>query len=101
MDTSQFKAMKRFRTGMRCIGWWFIILGSFMLYQSMLLLLDPEATITYNGVPTSEYSVKLNTVIFVSLFVVIGLLGACSPKRWLNKLFVVKMGFKSAVRFKK
>jgi hypothetical protein len=63
--------------------------------------LDPEGTITYNGVPTNEYSAKLDAVIFVSLFVVMGLLAALSPKRWLNKLFVAKMSLKSAIGFKK
>lgn len=101
MDTSQLKAMKRFRKGARFIGFWFIFIGGFMLYQFLGILNDPEATITYNGVPSNEYSVKLDAAIFIGLFVVIGLLAAFSPSRWLNKLFVAKMSFKSAIGFKK
>jgi hypothetical protein len=93
--------MNRFRAGMRFVGWWFIILGGSIIYQFTMLLLDPETTITHNGAPTSEYSVKLNAVVFISLFVVIGLFAACSPKRWLSKLFAILMGLKSAVGFKK
>ncbi|CAD5292409.1 conserved hypothetical protein [Alteromonas sp. 38] len=101
LDTSQLKAMKRFRKGARFIGFWFVFIGGFMLYQFLGILNDPEATITYNGVPTNEYSVKLDAAIFIGLFVVIGLLAAFSPSRWLNKLFVAKMSFKSAIGFKK
>jgi hypothetical protein len=93
--------MRRFRKGARFLGVWFTVIGGFMLYQFVGLVLDPEATITYNGVPTSDYSVKLNAAIFVGFFVIIGLFFTLAPKKWLNKLFVLKMSFKSAIGFKK
>ncbi|WP_111980159.1 hypothetical protein [Algibacillus agarilyticus] len=98
---SQLKAMRRFRKGMRFIGGCFIVLGGFMLYQFVGILLDPEATITYNGVPTNDYAIKLNASIFVGSFVLIGLITAFAPTKLLNKLFVLKMSLKSSFGYKK
>jgi len=101
VDTSQLKAMRRFRKDMRFIGGWFIVIGGFMLYQFVGILLDPEATITYNGVPTNDYSIKLNAAIFVGSFVLIGLVAVFVPTKLLNKLFVLKMSLKSSIGYKK
>lgn len=101
MDTSQFKAMRRFRKSMRFVGGWFIVLGGFMLYQFVGILLDPEAAITYNGVPTNDYSIKLNVAIFVGSFVLMGIVAAFAPTKILNKLFVLKMSLKSSIGFRK
>ena len=101
MDTSQLKAMRRFRKGMRFLGIWFTLIGGFMLYQVVGTLLDPEATIIYNDVPTNDYSIKLNAAIFVGSFVLIGLVALFTPAKLINKLFVLKMSLKSSVDFKK
>ena len=86
---------------MRFMGVWFTVIGGFMLYQFVGILLDPEATITYNDVPTNDYSIKLNAAIFVGSFVLIGLVAALAPAKLLNKLFVLKMSLKSSIGFKK
>ncbi|WP_289032184.1 hypothetical protein [uncultured Paraglaciecola sp.] len=101
MDTSQLKQMRRFRKGMRFVGAWFIVIGGFMLFQVTSVLLDPEGVITYNGVPTNDFSVKLNSTLFVGLFVLIGIFAAFLPAKILNKLFVLKMSLKSSVGFRK
>jgi hypothetical protein len=101
VDTSQLKAMRRFRKGVRFVGGWFIVLGGFMLYQFVGILLDPEATITYNGVPTNDYSIKLNAAMVIGSFVLIGIVAAFAPTKLLNKLFILKMSLKSSIGYKK
>lgn len=73
VDTSQLKAMRRLRKGMRFVGIWFTLIGGFLFYQFLGIYLDPDTTILYNGVPTTDESIKLNALIFVSFFVITGL----------------------------
>ncbi|MBC3765694.1 hypothetical protein [Neptunicella marina] len=101
MNASQLKAMRRFRKGSRFVGIWFVLIGGFMFYQFLGIYLNPEATILYNGVPTSDESIKLNALIFISLFVVLGVFFTLAPSKILNKLFVLKLSFKSAFGFRK
>ena len=96
MDTSQLKKMKRFRQGFRFIGAMFIVVGGFLLFNFSLLLLDPESTITVNGVATSDFAPKLQAVIFLALFVFIGIFALFGPSRFFNKLFIWRQSLLSA-----
>ncbi|NQZ11300.1 MAG: hypothetical protein HRT35_29465 [Algicola sp.] len=101
MDTSQLKAMRRFRKGMRFVGVWFFLIGGLLFYSMLTTLLDPEGVIIYNGVPTTDYSVKLGATLFAGIFVVVGLFLSFSTQKMLNKLFVFKLTILSAIGFKK
>ena len=69
------------------MGWWFIALGGFMLLTMVRLYLDPNGEITYNGVVTTDPELKHNTVLFVSIFPIVGAVLAFLPKRQFRKLF--------------
>lgn len=97
MDTTQLKKMKRFRCMFRFIGVMFTLTGTMLLFSFGPLLLDPDATLLYNGVPTAEFGPKLSAVLFVSSFVLVGLLSLFSPARHLNKLFVWHLSIRSTV----
>jgi len=88
MDTLQLKKMNRFRKGLRFIGGIFILVGGLLLFNFSLLLLDPDATIIVNGVATSNFNVKLQAVIFLALFVMVGIFFLFGPSSFFNKLFV-------------
>jgi len=96
MDTSQLKKMKRFRKSFRFIGVMFILVGGFLLFNFSLLLLDPESTITVNGVVTSDFNPKLQAVIFLTSFVFIGIFALFGPSSFFNKLFVWQQSLLSA-----
>ena len=51
------------------------------------LYLDPNGEITYNGVVTTDPELKRNTVLFVSVFPIVGAVLAFLPKRQFRKLF--------------
>jgi hypothetical protein len=97
VDSTQLKKMKRFRGMFRFIGVMFCLVGGMFLLSFVPLLLDPEATINFNGTLTSEFGPKLSVVIFVSSFVVVGLLSLFSPARYLNKMFVWRLSFLSTI----
>ncbi|WP_324170855.1 hypothetical protein [Sulfurimonas sp.] len=88
MDTSQLKKMNRFRKGLRFIGAMLTLVGGFLLFNFSLLLLDPNSTITVNGVVTSDFNPKLKAVIFISLIVFIGLVALFGSNSFINKIFV-------------
>jgi hypothetical protein len=75
------------RRGYRIIGWWFIAIGGFMLLITLRLYMDPNGEITYNGVATTSPDLKLNAVLFTSMFPIIGAVLAFLPKRLFRKLF--------------
>lgn len=72
-----------------------------MLYPLVGILLDPEATIIYNGIPTNDYSIKLGATIFCGSFVLFGIVAALAPTKLLHKLFVLKRSIKYGSRRKK
>ena len=75
----------------------FTLVGTMLLSSFVPLLLDPEATLLYNGVPTSDFGPKFSAVLFVSTFVLVGLLSLFSPARYLNKLFVWRLSLLSTI----
>ena len=79
----------------------FTIIGGILFYSMLMLLLDPDATIKFNGVPTNDYDKKLFATVFTSLFFIFGLFSLFAPRRWLNKLFIIQVGFQSSMRIKK
>ena len=95
MNTSQLKQMKRFRKGLHFMGVMFTLVGLFLLFNFSILLLDPESTITVNGVVTSEFNPKLRAVIFTASFTLIGVILLFVPKSILNKLFVWRQSLAS------
>ena len=70
------------------MGVLFILVGGFLLLNFSMLLLDPESTITVNGVVTSAFTPKLQAVIFTASFTLIGIVLLFVPKSVLNKLFI-------------
>jgi hypothetical protein len=96
MDALQLKKMKRFRKGFRFIGAMFTLVGGLLLFNFSLLLLDPESTITVNGIATSDFAPKLQTVIFLILFVFIGIFALFGPSSFFNKLFIWRQSLLSA-----
>ena len=88
MDVSQLKVMKRHIRLYRFMGLMFAIIGTVLLMAFLPLLLDENATINYNGVPTNDFGPKLSSVIFTGSFVVLGLGFLFCPNRYLNNLFV-------------
>lgn len=101
MDISQLKQMKRFRLAFRFIGAMFVLVGSFLLVSFVGLLFDPSSTIVVNGVATSDYAAKLQAVIFVGCFVVVGLFSLFGPTKYFNKLFIWRQSLKSLFSRKK
>ena len=97
MDIKQLKKMKRFRGMFRFIGIIFCLVGGMLLISFVPLLFEPKATILVNGVPTADFSQKLDAVIFISAFVIVGLASLFSPSRYLNKLFVWRQSFKATI----
>jgi len=80
--------MKRFRKGFRFIGAIFVLVGGLLLFNFSLLLLDPKSTITVNGITTSNFTLKLQVIIFRTSFVFIGIFALFGPSNFFNKLFV-------------
>ena len=101
MDVSQLKKMRRFRKGFRFVGVMFILVGSFLLFNFIALLLDPESTITVNGIVTSEFKPKLHATLFTGSFVIVGLLALFGPSHFFNKLFVWRQSLVSVFSCKK
>ena len=101
MDRSIYKAMKRFRRGVRAMGVPFAIVGGILFYSFLMILLDPEATFTYNGVPTTDFDKKLFATLFASIFLILGLFALFMPARWVNKLFLIQAGFNASLKVRK
>ena len=97
MDTSQLKKMKRHRRMYRFIGAMFTLVGCMLLVSFVPLLLNPEATILHNGVPTSDFSTKLSATLFVGCFSVLGLFFLFCPSKYLNKLFVWRQSLMATI----
>lgn len=97
MDTKQFKKMKRFRGMIRFMGAIFTLVGIVLLFFFVPILLDPNATLLYNGEPTSEFGPKLSATLFVGSFVVIGLIALFCSSRYLDKLFVWRLSLLSTI----
>ena len=101
MDTSQLKQMKRFRLGVRFVGAMFCLVSGVLLSAFIPTLFDPNSTIVYNGVRTSDYAPKLQAVIFTISFVVVGLAALVTPSKFINRLFVMRQSLKASIFSKK
>ena len=88
---SKIMDTKRLGTGLlkfyRFLGVLFIIFACLMLYSSIPILLDPEATVRFNGVETTEFSKKMVFIVFSGLFLLMGLVLTFIPKALFQKLF--------------
>ena len=101
MDTAQLKKMRRFRKGFRFIGVVFILVGGLLLFNFSMLLLDPQSTITVNGVVTSDFELKLHAVLFTASFVFVGILALFGPSKFFNRLFIWRQSLLSMFTLKK
>jgi len=72
----------------RFLGVVFITFSVGFLYFSVPMLLEPEATVRFNGKETNEFTAKLFVVAFSSIFLVIGLFFALVSKTSYEKLFI-------------
>ena len=86
MDT--FKKVKRLRRRFRFLGFVFTLVGSILLVSGIGMLLDPESTMTCNGVVTNSKSCKIQFTSFAGTSVLIGIGFLFAKKNWLNQLVV-------------
>lgn len=67
------------------MGVMWALIGGAMFLSFIPLALDPEATLTYNGVPTSALGPKVSALIFLGLFCVAGIGLLFLPVRLLDR----------------
>lgn len=79
-DEKQKKQIENIAKKLRSTGWMFLIFGSVMLICSVIILLDPEASISINRVSTSELSAKIEVTILALAFPIIGFVLVTVPK---------------------
>ncbi len=71
------------------------------LFSFLPILINPNSTITVNGVPTSELGTKLSAVLLNASFVGIGLFALFGPSSFFNKRFVWRQSLTSTLLPKK
>ena len=88
MDTNLLKKRKRSRRLYRLIGFTFSLVGGMLAISGVFLLLDPDATLSCNGVVTNSPSCKRQFTLFGSMFFVVGLGFLFARSHWLDRLYV-------------
>jgi hypothetical protein len=99
MDTHLIKKMRRHRRLFRLMGFVWALVGGMLLLSFAPLVLDPGASIMYNGVRTTAFGAKLSAALFVSAFLVAGLCFLFVPTRMLDRLFVWRQSALSSIFF--
>jgi ABC-type uncharacterized transport system permease subunit len=99
MDIHQLKKMRRHRRLFRLMGFVWALVGGMLLFSFMPLVLDPNASIMYNGVRTTAFGPKLSATLFASAFVIAGLCFLFVPARLLDRLFIWRQSALSALLF--
>ena len=69
----------------RYIGWIFLVGGSFLCIDPVRILFDGNATISVNGVPTTDFGTKLAVAAFTLMFPIIGGILAFTPTNIIQK----------------
>ena len=80
----------------RFFGVMISIIGLILFIRYFGVLIDPEASVKINGVPTTDLSVKIGVVLFILFFVSLGLLLVLLRTSALERIFIPKF-----VRYKK
>lgn len=75
------------------------LVGGMLLVSFIPLVLDPHASIVYNGTPTTAFGPKLSAVLFTGAFVAAGLCFLFLPKRMLDRLYVWRQSALSSLLF--
>ena len=99
MDTRQLKKMRRYRRLFRLMGVVWALVGGMLLVSFIPLVLDPGASIVYNGAPTTAFGPKLSAALFSGAFLATGLCFLFLPARVLDRLFVWRQSALSALMF--
>ena len=99
MEIRQLKKMRRYRRLFRLMGVVWALVGGMLLFSFIRLVMDPRASIVYNGVPTTAFGPKLSATIFAGVFLVAGLCFLFLPERMLDRLFVWRQSALSALMF--
>jgi hypothetical protein len=99
MDIHQLKKMRRHRRIYRFIGFAWTLVGGMLLLSFLPLVLDPNASIMYNGARTTAFGAKLSAVLFVGAFLIAGLCFLFAPSRWLDRLFIWRQSALSSLFF--
>ena len=99
MDTRQLKKMRRYRRLFRLMGVVWALVGGMLLVSFIPLVLDPGASIVYNGAPTTAFGPKLSAALFSGAFLAAGLCFLFLPARVLDRLFVWRQSALSALMF--
>jgi len=90
--TERMARVAPFMVRIKFIGWWFFILGGFLLLTTIPPLSDPNAPVMVNGEPRSELWIKMLTFSFTSIFPIIGAIAIFTPKEKMADHFVVFQG---------
>ena len=70
-------------------GGMFAIIGALILFFFVQAALDPTASITINGIATTDQHAKMLAVVFCALFPIFGLFLAFVPEKHLDKWITV------------
>jgi hypothetical protein len=70
------------------MGFVWALVGGMLLLSIIPLVLDPNASIVYNGAPSTAFGAKLSAALFTGAFLVAGLCFLFVPARMLDRLFV-------------
>ena len=98
MDTHLLKKKRRHRRLFRFMGFIWALVGA-MLLSFIPLVLDPGASIVYNGSPTTAFAPKLSAALLAGAFVVAGLSFLFIPARMLDRLFVWRQSALTSLLF--
>ena len=99
MDTNQLKKMRRYRRTFRFVGLVWSLVGGMLVVFFGPLVLDPHASIVYNGTPTTAFGPKLSAVLFAGAFLVAGLCFLFLPARVLDRVYVWRQSALSSIFF--
>ncbi|HET8553946.1 MAG TPA: hypothetical protein VFL78_03895 [Rhodanobacteraceae bacterium] len=99
MDIDQLKKMRRFRRLFRFMGVMWALVGGMLLFSFIPLVLDPHASIVYNGTATTALGPKLYAAFSSGAFLIVGLGFLFLPARLLDRLFVWRQSALSALMF--
>ena len=91
--------MRRHRRGYRLMGAIWAAIGGTLSIVFFVLTLNPEATIVYNGVVTSESGPKLFGALFGLAFCLAGVGFMLIPGRYLYRFLVYRQSFLNSLMF--
>ena len=99
MDIRLRRKMRRHRYLLRFLGCSWSLIGGLLLYNFIPVVLDPNATIVYDRVPTTVIGIKISWVLCVSAFFVAGIGFFLAPSRFLDRWFIWNQSLWRAIAF--